>query len=85
MDEAWEALAAVERARIADLFAAEPDRLGRLALDACGMHFDFSKRTSAPRTSPASPSLPSAGPCRPREAPVHRRPRQRHRTARRRA
>jgi glucose-6-phosphate isomerase len=43
MDEAWEALAAVERSRIADLFAAEPDRLGRLALDACGMHFDFSK------------------------------------------
>jgi glucose-6-phosphate isomerase len=43
MDEAWEALAAVEHARIADLFVAEPDRLARLTLDACGMHFDFSK------------------------------------------
>ncbi len=43
MNEAWEALAGVERRRIADLFAAEPDRLERLTLDACGMHFDLSK------------------------------------------
>ena len=33
-----------ERPRIADLFAAEPDRLQRLTLDAAGLHLDFSKQ-----------------------------------------
>jgi glucose-6-phosphate isomerase len=45
MDEnqAWAAVEAVERPTLAQLFAAEPDRLSRLALDLPGLHFDFSK------------------------------------------
>jgi glucose-6-phosphate isomerase len=42
-DEAWKALERVERKRIADLFAAEPDRLSRLVLEESGIRFDFSK------------------------------------------
>jgi glucose-6-phosphate isomerase len=42
MEEAWSALAAVERMPLAALFEAEPDRL-ELALEACGIRFDFSK------------------------------------------
>jgi len=45
MDEnqAWAAIEAAEPRTVADLFAAEPDRLSRLALDLPGLHFDFSK------------------------------------------
>ncbi|MEA3008566.1 MAG: glucose-6-phosphate isomerase [Sphingomonadales bacterium] len=45
MDEnqAWAAIEATEPRTLAALFAAEPDRLGRLALDLPGLHFDFSK------------------------------------------
>lgn len=43
MDEAWATLAAVKRERIADLFAGEADRAARMAVDACGMRFDFAK------------------------------------------
>ncbi|MEA3051472.1 MAG: glucose-6-phosphate isomerase [Sphingomonadales bacterium] len=45
MDEnqAWAAIEAVERRTLSELFAAEPDRLSRLALDLPGLRFDFSK------------------------------------------
>ncbi|HEX6374503.1 MAG TPA: glucose-6-phosphate isomerase [Allosphingosinicella sp.] len=45
MDEnqAWAAIEAVERQSLPDLFAAEPDRLSRLALDLPGLRFDFAK------------------------------------------
>jgi glucose-6-phosphate isomerase len=45
MDEnqAWAALDAAEPKSLAELFAAEPGRLSRLALDLPGLHFDFSK------------------------------------------
>jgi glucose-6-phosphate isomerase len=42
-DQAWAALEGVERRSLAALFAAEPDRLSRLALDLPGLRFDFSK------------------------------------------
>jgi len=51
MDEnqAWAAIGAVERRTLAELFAAGPDRLGRLALDLPGLRFDFAKtHLSAP-------------------------------------
>ena len=38
------AAAAAETVRIADLFAAEPDRLDRLTLEGCGLHLDLSKQ-----------------------------------------
>jgi glucose-6-phosphate isomerase len=62
MDEnqAWAALEAVEQRTLKDLFAAEPDRLSRLALDLPGLHFDFSKtHLSAPLLA-AFESLASA-------------------------
>jgi glucose-6-phosphate isomerase len=44
----WTRLAAAAhdaaRIRIADMFAAEPDRLARLTLDAAGLHLDLSKQ-----------------------------------------
>jgi glucose-6-phosphate isomerase len=47
-DAAWAALTTAARAaaqtRLADLFAAEPDRLGRLTLEAAGLHLDLSKQ-----------------------------------------
>lgn len=45
MDEnqAWAAIEATETQTLAQLFAADPDRLSRLALDLPGLHFDFSK------------------------------------------
>ena len=45
MDEnqAWAAIEATEPRTLAALFAADPDRLGRLTLDLPGLHFDFSK------------------------------------------
>jgi glucose-6-phosphate isomerase len=51
MDEnqAWAAVEAAEPKTLAELFAAEPDRLARLSLDLPGLHFDFSKtHLSAP-------------------------------------
>jgi glucose-6-phosphate isomerase len=42
-DQAWAAVEAAERPTLAELFAAEPDRLTRLTLDLPGLHFDFSK------------------------------------------
>jgi len=48
MDEAWAALEQVERARIADLFEGDADRLARLTVDACGIRFDFAKTHLAP-------------------------------------
>ena len=43
MDEAWEAVEALEQVPLEALFAAEPDRLERLAFDEAGIRFDFSK------------------------------------------
>ncbi|HWT13753.1 MAG TPA: glucose-6-phosphate isomerase [Allosphingosinicella sp.] len=43
IDEAWAALEGKRPAAIADLFAAEPDRLARLVVDEAGIRFDFSK------------------------------------------
>ena len=44
IDTAWAALAAAPRARIADLFAAEPERLDRFTLGVEGLWFDWSKQ-----------------------------------------
>jgi glucose-6-phosphate isomerase len=48
MSDAWNALKTAARAdserRIADLFAAEPDRLERLCLEAAGLRIDLSKQ-----------------------------------------
>jgi glucose-6-phosphate isomerase len=43
MDEAWTALAGIERAPIAKLFEADAERLARLTLDIAGIRFDFAK------------------------------------------
>lgn len=43
MTDYWTRLDGIERKGIADLFTAEPDRLARLSLDTCGIHFDFAK------------------------------------------
>ena len=50
MDEnqAWAEIEAAERRTLAELFAAEPDRLSSLALDLPGLHFDFSKTHLGP-------------------------------------
>ncbi|MBX9815396.1 MAG: glucose-6-phosphate isomerase [Proteobacteria bacterium SG_bin5] len=40
---AWDAIAALDRATLQALFAADPDRLKRLTLDVAGIHFDWSK------------------------------------------
>ena len=49
LDAAWSALegAAKEdgRGRIVDRFAAEPDRLARMTVDAAGLHLDLSKQS----------------------------------------
>ncbi|HEX9948404.1 MAG TPA: glucose-6-phosphate isomerase [Allosphingosinicella sp.] len=48
-DEAWASIEAAEPQSLTELFAAEPDRLDRLALDLPGLRFDFSKtHLSAP-------------------------------------
>jgi glucose-6-phosphate isomerase len=48
-NQAWAAIGAAEPQALTGLFAAEPDRLSRLALDLPGLHFDFSKtHLSAP-------------------------------------
>jgi glucose-6-phosphate isomerase len=39
--------AALSGPTIAELFAAEPDRLARMSLSACGIHFDFSKAAAS--------------------------------------
>lgn len=39
----WTALEALDRPRLVDLFAQEPDRMGRLTLDVAGIHFDWAK------------------------------------------
>ena len=39
----WTRLAALPQPTLTELFAAEPDRLERLAIDEAGIHFDFSK------------------------------------------
>lgn len=48
-NEAWTALQAVARrdadARIVDQFAADPDRLVRMSVDAAGLHLDLSKQS----------------------------------------
>jgi glucose-6-phosphate isomerase len=43
MSEAWAAVERAEPAALADLFAAEPDRLQRLVVEEAGLRFDFSK------------------------------------------
>lgn len=43
MSDAWTALERLERRPISALFEAESDRLDRMSLDECGLHFDFSK------------------------------------------
>jgi glucose-6-phosphate isomerase len=49
LDKAWTELSraagAAKRTRIAGLFAAEPDRLKRLTLEACGLRLDLSKQS----------------------------------------
>src|SRR3954467_8203000 len=42
-DEAWAAIEGTRPRTLAQLFAAEPDRLSRLSLDLPGLHFDFAK------------------------------------------
>jgi glucose-6-phosphate isomerase len=42
-DQAWDALAGLKSASLADLFEREPDRVERLTLDEAGLHFDFAK------------------------------------------
>ena len=48
---------------LADLFAAEPDRLARLTVEECGIRFDFSKThlEPAPCSTPSSRSPSQAG------------------------
>src|ERR1043165_7706954 len=43
MNDAWTTLAAAPQPTLAELFAAEPDRLARLGLEEAGLHFDFAK------------------------------------------
>jgi len=43
MDEAWAALERAATPTLAQLFAAEPDRLSRLAVEQAGIRFDFAK------------------------------------------
>jgi glucose-6-phosphate isomerase len=48
-NQAWASIEAAEPQSLTELFAAEPDRLERLALDLPGLHLDFSKtHLSAP-------------------------------------
>jgi len=42
-DAAWAALADLPRLTLAELFAAEPDRLARLVIEEAGIRFDFAK------------------------------------------
>ncbi|MGQ0659637.1 glucose-6-phosphate isomerase [Sphingosinicella sp.] len=42
-DRAWAAVEELEPAPLADLFAAEPDRLQRLVIEEAGLRFDFAK------------------------------------------
>ncbi|MET1110857.1 MAG: glucose-6-phosphate isomerase [Allosphingosinicella sp.] len=62
MDEnqAWAAIEAAERQTLAELFAAEPDRLASLALDLPGLHFDFSKTHLGPASLAAFQALAEA-------------------------
>ncbi|PAX08656.1 glucose-6-phosphate isomerase [Sphingomonas lenta] len=39
----WSAIEALPQTRLEQLFADDPDRLGRLSLDVAGIHFDWSK------------------------------------------
>ncbi|HEV2816160.1 MAG TPA: glucose-6-phosphate isomerase [Allosphingosinicella sp.] len=41
--DAWKALQDAPAATLAELFAAEPDRLSRLVVEQCGIRFDFAK------------------------------------------
>jgi glucose-6-phosphate isomerase len=43
MDGIWGQLGAIERRRLADLFAADPERVARMSLELGGLRFDFSK------------------------------------------
>jgi glucose-6-phosphate isomerase len=43
IDQAWTALERAPTARLAELFATEPDRLQRLVIEESGLRFDFSK------------------------------------------
>ncbi|HYJ82024.1 MAG TPA: glucose-6-phosphate isomerase [Allosphingosinicella sp.] len=62
MDEhqAWAAIESAESQTLAELFAAEPDRLSSLALDLPGLHFDFSKTHLSPALLAAFESLAQA-------------------------
>ncbi|MGE0180449.1 MAG: glucose-6-phosphate isomerase, partial [Sphingomonas sp.] len=42
-DRAWTGVERLEPMRLADLFAAEPDRLDRLVIEESGIRFDFAK------------------------------------------
>ncbi len=42
-EAAWSALAAAAPRKLTDLFAAEPDRLSRMVVEAAGLRFDWSK------------------------------------------
>ncbi|WP_156678842.1 glucose-6-phosphate isomerase [Sphingomonas profundi] len=42
-EQAWDAIAAVERQSLATLFEREPDRLSRLVVEEAGLRFDFAK------------------------------------------
>ncbi|HEX8653874.1 MAG TPA: glucose-6-phosphate isomerase [Allosphingosinicella sp.] len=48
MDEAWAAVEQAEAVPLAQLFAAEPDRLQRLVIEQAGIRFDFAKTHLSP-------------------------------------
>ena len=69
MIEAWAAVERVEAAALAELFAAEPDRLQRLVVEEAGIRFDFSKTHLGRETLAAFERLAEAqGLARAREA-----------------
>ncbi len=44
----WTAIEALPSPRLSELFTDQPDRLARLSLDVCGIHFDWSKTHLTP-------------------------------------
>jgi glucose-6-phosphate isomerase len=59
-DRAWAAVEGLQPARLADLFAAEPDRLERLAIEEAGIRFDFAKTHLSAENMPAFLALAEA-------------------------
>ena len=59
-DRAWTAVEGLEPALLADLFAAEPDRLQRLVIEEAGLRFDFAKTHLSAANLPAFLALAEA-------------------------